>query len=278
MNIMKNLSIEELRKIQIEILNFFDSFCRDNNLRYFLSNGTLLGAVKYKGFIPWDDDIDVCMPRADYEHFLNLFAMKSKQGDYYKLYSLNNEKQYYFPFAKLVDDRTILIEQNVDNGVILGVNIDIFPLDAFGNTQEEVTKLYNKMQKLRHDLNFSKLINYTGGKIKRLAKRIVAFRYKIVAGNGAAHYSKKINRLAQKKNNEDCLLEGNVVWGFYPNGEAHEKSVFKEAIEVYFEGRKYFAPIGYDVFLRRLYGDYWQDPPKEKQVTHHSYIAYFKNT
>lgn len=270
---MLELCLIQIRDIQIEILNLLDDFCKKNDINYFLCNGTLLGAVKYKGYIPWDDDIDVCLLRDDYEKLIDLFNKKNINNQY-KLFSLEYDKNYYFPFAKLVDTNTVLIEKNVNNGVELGVNIDIFPIDSFGNTEEEVNKRFKKFKSLRRKLNFSKLNDFSSScKLKSFLKRIFSFPYKI---KGPEYFCKKIDTLA-KSFTTNTQYVGNCVWGFYGIGEAHKTSVFSQILLGEFEGKQYSIPIGFKDYLFGLYGDYREDPPVEKQCTHHSFKAYLKD-
>ncbi len=269
---MKKIDFYDIRNIQFEILQFFHDFCVKNNITYYLSNGTLLGAVKYKGYIPWDDDIDVCMPRQDYERLIKIW--RQSENCKYRLCSLELEDNYCFPFAKLSDETTVLIEGNIGNGCQLGVNIDIFPLDGFGNSEEEILKIYSKMESIRRKLNLSKLRPKPNDNIiKKVLKNIVAFKYKCI---GSKKICLQIDSFAKKLNINDCQYIGNVVWGFYAPGEAHKKELFEEKITVIFEGLEFYAPKGYDAFLRRLYGDYEKDPLPEQQVTHHVYTAFYK--
>ena len=268
---MKELQLSEIRKIQVAILRHFDSFCNQNQIRYFLCNGTLLGAVKYKGYIPWDDDIDVFLPRADYERFIRLYHAQN-ENSVYQLRAFELEQKYFLPFAKLMDTQTRLIEKNVAD-VGLGVNIDVFPIDNFGDTIDEAVKTYHRMKRLRRKLALAKLNDYSSTSfVKRMGKILLSTCHKIV---GAEYYCKKIIGLAVGKDGETSY-QGNCVWGFYGPGEAIAKELFDETVMVEFEGEFYPAPIGYDTYLRGLYGEYEKDPPKEKQVTHHSYRAYRK--
>lgn len=269
---MKELSIDELRKIQLDILNEFKRVCEENNLQYFLSNGTLLGAVKYNGYIPWDDDVDVCMKREDYLKLLNVY----KDSDKYTLFSHEKNSDYLFPFAKLSNNETILIEQCVDNGVQLGVNVDIFPLDGYGNSKSDADRIFNKMQKLRRRLSRAKILpRKNDNLIKKLVKKLLSAFNKLLFGTKRC--VKKLDRLAKSLSVKDCNLMGNTVWGFYGSSEAFRKEVFSEGVVVIFENGQYVAPKDSDTYLRGLYGDYKLDPPKEKQVTHHNFNAYKKD-
>ena len=145
---MREIQFEEMKKIELNILIYFTEVCEENNLRYYLGGGTLLGAVRHKGFIPWDDDIDVMMPRPDFQKLLSL--------------SINNENYniikpgtagYYYNFAKLVDTRTILEEKGIKRIDGLGVYIDIFPLDGMPETPDARKKRFKELNSIRKRIN-----------------------------------------------------------------------------------------------------------------------------
>ncbi len=269
---MNKINLNQLRSIQIKILQHFKKICDEYHLQYFLCNGSLLGAIKYQGFIPWDDDIDVCMLRSDYNRLIQKYHTVNRLP--YVLFSLETTPNFLFPFAKMSDNNTILIENNIDNGVELGVNIDIFPIDGFGNTSKEIKKNYDNQNKLRNHLYYAKINNYpSSNMIKNVAKYIIASRYRI---KGAKNICQQIIKNALRSDLSKTLLWGNTVWGFYGVGEAHRKQIFDHPIQVIFEGESYQAPELYDEYLRGLYGDYLLDPPLEKQKTHHEFDAYYK--
>ena len=269
---MTEINLQEIRSIQIGILNKLDDFCRENGIGYYLCNGTLLGAVKYKGYIPWDDDIDVCMLRNDYQKFISLFNQKN-ENEKYKLFSLETDTSYFFPFAKLSDQTTVLKENGVNNGVKFGLNIDVFPIDNFGNSEKEIKKTFIKFKRLRKKLNLSKINDFSSNSdLKYLLKKIISFPFRKI---GPKYFCNKIDRLAKKHTFETKYI-GNCVWGFYGVGEAHKSEVFSKVIFEEFEGKKYPIPIGFNEYLFGLYGDYRQDPPLEKQCTHHRFKAYYK--
>ena len=133
---MRELSLQELKEIELEILKVFDAFCKENNIRYYLSHGTLLGAIRYKKFIPWDDDVDLLIPREDYNRMITLF----KDTDRYKLFAFEKYPEYRYPIAKLCDMTTRKVETGYNNGVELGVDIDLFPLDAWDDDLKKAKK------------------------------------------------------------------------------------------------------------------------------------------
>ena len=127
--------LEELHQIETDILTAIDEICRKENIRYYLAGGTLLGAVRHKGFIPWDDDIDIAMPRDDYERFLKV--MRKGAHPYYKILALEYKEDYPYTFAKVVDTRTRLQEEIGKDLPEMGVFIDIFPLDGMGDDRDK---------------------------------------------------------------------------------------------------------------------------------------------
>ena len=120
----KYINVEELKHIQLDMLSDIAEFCEQNNIKYFLAYGTLIGAIRHKGYIPWDDDIDICMPRPDYDKFLSLY---NKKDSAYKAVAFELDENYKLPFAKVNDTRTVMWETMYDQDVF-GVYIDVFPL------------------------------------------------------------------------------------------------------------------------------------------------------
>ena len=125
---MKKIELREEQLIELDILKAFASFCDNNGLRYFLDSGTLIGAVRHQGFIPWDDDIDVCFLRKDYDRFVALMAQQDNRLNDHIVLEL--EKDSLYPYLKLVDTRTLMIEYPKTNRVETGIYIDIFPKDG----------------------------------------------------------------------------------------------------------------------------------------------------
>ena len=139
---MKKLTLDEVKKIQLEILAYIDSFCKKNNISYFINYGTLLGAVRHKGFIPWDDDIDISMDREYYNMFIEKFNQDSSK---YKILSLDTDKAYFNNFIKVVDTTTKIVDNRNYKTFSCGVFVDIFPMDKF-NDKKIITiakKLFN---------------------------------------------------------------------------------------------------------------------------------------
>lgn len=265
---MKQLSLREIKDIEFELLMTFNSFCKENNIKYFLSNGTLLGAVKYRGFIPWDDDIDVLVPREYYNKLLFLF----KDNERYKLFAFEKNQEYSFPFAKLCDMTTRKEEANINNGVVLGVDIDIFPLDSWDSDRDKAKCEVKHIRKKIFYLGLTKLYKPDSlNLIKKLIKGIVMVLCKML---GSKCFIRDIIKASNKVEQIDSSYLGCKSWCIYGECDIIPAEVFSDTIEIEFEGEKFPAPIGYDAYLRSLYGEYEKDPPIEKQKSHHKYTAY----
>lgn len=265
---MKELSLQELKEIELEILKVFHSFCVENNIRYFLSHGTLLGAIRYKKFIPWDDDVDVLVPREDYNRLLSLY----KDSERYRLFAFEKDQNYLFPYAKLCDMTTRKEEFNYNNPIALGVDMDIFPLDEWDNDIEKARQEEKRLSKNRFRLGLTKLKKPDSlNPVKRFIKGVVMFYCKMF---GSEYYIRKIREDSHKPEQKGSAYMGNKAWCVYGQRDIMPAAVFAEATQIEFEGEKFFAPKDFDTYLTCLYGDYLPEPPKEKQKTHHAFKAY----
>lgn len=265
---MTELSLQEIKEIEFGILKEFDAFCKANGIRYFISHGTLLGAIRYKGFIPWDDDIDVLVPREDYDRLLSIYPDSGK----YHLYAFEKDSSFLFPYAKLVDTTTRKVEPGYDNGTPLGLDIDVFPLDAWADDREQAKKEVAYIRRNTFFLTMTKIDRPgSANPAKRFVKGIVMRFCKCF---GSEHYLRKILAQCVKHSRTRSAFLGNKAWCVYGERDILPAETFSEAVEIEFEGERFPAPVGYDTFLSSLYGDYLPEPPKEKQKTHHVFKAY----
>lgn len=267
---MKQITNEELKQIQLDILDYVDNFCRENNIHYFLDWGTLLGCVRHHGYIPWDDDIDIGMLREDYNKFMNLFNEKSAKSNY-RFYSAEINNKYPFPFGKVIDNSTIMYEPD-RSGFELAVNIDVFVYDDAPYNPKLLSKYFKKRDFL-YKLN---ILQYTPNvklksNIKNICRRVVTLFLNLLP---KGYFAQRIVRIMHCENGK----ESNLVAGFsYIDPIFCEKNLLQKTIEGDFEGRRFKIPEQFDKFLKLEFGDYMTFPPIEKQVSHHMYEAFFLN-
>lgn len=273
---MERLKTEDIKKLSFEILCAIRDICEKNGLSYSLTGGTLIGAVRHQGFIPWDDDIDIMMPRPDYDRFIQIV----KSGDYgfdLRCGEIDGEK-YWYPFAKACHRKSLLIERGVQkNGVPLGVYVDIFPVDGAGNFYS-AARLRTMVFQFLHGLKITS--NWTGYRKSKLRKwyyepfRYICYLVSRVLGRKCI--DRAMDRFLRAKDYCDCRYAGRLV-GDYGSREIMPKALFESVNKVCFEGEWFAAVADYDRFLTALYGDYMRLPPVEKQVTHHEFEAYWVN-
>ena len=271
----KKIELDELKQIENNLLKVFSKFCEDNGLRYYLTYGTLIGAVRHKGFIPWDDDIDVIMPRVDYEKFLTVFN-SIKTNNNITLLSYESKEDYYLPFAKLIDNRTILKEDaNVKSEI--GVFIDVFPLDNLSNNYRHAVSAIKKGYFLNAKW-VAKIINLNGYSSSFKKLLIIAVKH-ILKRKTIQELIVDLDHYASKRGSDDFTKYVGVVCGISRGDKSRvfDSDWFKDTVTVEFEGNKYLAPVGYDEMLKQLYGDYMQVPPEKDQVTQHSFEAWYKD-
>lgn len=267
----EKIDVEGLKQVQLDILDAVHRFCTENGIDYSLSSGTLIGAVRHKGFIPWDDDIDICMLRSDYVKLEKAFP-KLLDGKY-EFKSLSRDPEWNRPWGKVEDNRTLLKESFNDSMASHGIGIDVFPMDDV----PEDKAIFNPWNRKRKMLVYAwsiKGMKYSSHRsfVNNLTMALVKV---LLLPFSLRQIALVIDRYIQKPNNKgynkmyescDSLKAGNY----------QSRSDFDSYVELEFEGKPYKAMAGYDDYLRNIYGDYMQLPPVEKRVSHHSFKAYWK--
>lgn len=264
---MREVTFDESRKIQLDILIYFDDYCKQHDLHYSLGEGTLIGAIRHKGFIPWDDDIDLLMPREDYDRFMKTYNGK------YRLISIFTEKRWWSCYSRLTDENT-LVEFENPNHNYHGLWISLLPIDNYPddkNEWETAEKLFNKYLKYGRikDSYWVKNVSFFRNLIKYPLKVILwPLSYNRIGRKCEDVLKSFDNKTRKQKGQMACIWHD--PWVF-------DAVLIDGFVDVEFEGHKFPALQGYDAYLRRQYSDYMQLPPEEKRMAKHDYKAYWKD-
>ena len=259
----------EVKKIQERIFAEIDEYCTQNGLSLFVAYGTLIGAIRHKGYIPWDDDIDLWMLREDYDKLIDGFV--SKTGNV-AVRSVRNEKGYPYPFAKASFTESHSYEYIYKKRFDIGINIDIFPLDFVPADRKAQEVLFKKVKNLKKIHAFKNISH----KKRSFIKQLTLFAGNVVlAPFSSWSLGKKINKTIEsfdvkEKEYVGCFLCPYGIKTVVPY------SCFSKVERMPFEDSNAPVPTGYDKILSSIYGDYMKLPPEEKRVTHHMYEAYIR--
>lgn len=271
---MKELTLKELQNEELKILKDVHQFCIKNNFRYSLYGGTLIGALRHKGFIPWDDDIDIIMPRPDYDRFCQEY-----ESENYNVAELNKEKGYMLGFARVYDNqRTTMTSTTPWLSKEVGVWIDVFPADGISDDKDEITRIYKEAIRLRKKIMlargaFAKYSTFGSltGKIKLFIKKILTLNGTTVKRN-----VEKLDKLIRTYDFETSPMWASLsnLRGMYEH-KHHSIETFRNCVQVDFEDMKALAMNGADEMLRERNGDYMQLPPESKRRPKQSNIHFY---
>lgn len=261
---MERIDNSKIKPMLVDIMDEIHAYAESNGIRYYLIAGTLIGAIRHNGFIPWDDDIDIVMPRPDYDRFL-----KEYSHPYLKIISSSNDETYPLDYAKVHDTRTLTTEEGGDGH--WGVSIDIFPLDGLP-TMKLACEQFEKTRKLRRlvaNQRFTRKgkLKMSNGLVKNASIIIGRLIHPFVSFN---KIMLKMDSLMKKYDYDSSEFCGCLCW----RKLIFRRDMFGESTHE-FEGRTYHIPSGYDEVLRIVFGDYMQLPPEDKRVSLHGTTAYW---
>ena len=269
------LDMKEIQEVSLEILKKVDELCIKLNLRYSLAWGTLIGAVRHHGFIPWDDDVDIHMPRPDYEKLKCYF--KTHEKELAPLSLFDNDTPGYPYMCARVSNNDYVIDTDNEKPCGMGIFIDIYLLDGTGDTEEEAWNYASKLCKYPRMIFLSTrkhLVLWTTKGIGMKIAKIFLFVYAKMMGK--SYFEKHLMRLIDEDSYNHKDYVGCVSWCERPKYSVINKTEFEDMIDFQFEKYRFKGPRDYDKYLRMWYGDYMQLPPEKERIYHHLYKAYKK--
>lgn len=270
---MKELSIQSIQKESLKILKIIDRIAQKENLKYSLFYGTLIGAVRHKGFIPWDDDLDIIMFRADYDKLKEYFITHKDELNHYEFFCPETKKDYPYLLGRVVNtDFKMLSDDGKD--LDMGTFVDVYVFDGAGdgthNLVYQKACFYTTLYGLKNKNQFIK--PHSG--LKAFFKRILYYVAKLFSYE---NLRKKLYAIASRYDFESSEYLSCLVWTDGGKVQIFKKNDLEDVVSVEFEDGHFMIPKKYDNILTQLYGDYMQLPPENQRIGHHYYKIYPKN-
>lgn len=260
----KYLSMREIQLEELEMFKYFIDFCDMNDLTYYLCGGTMLGAIRHKGFIPWDDDIDLFLPRPDFERLIALHQHYNQETPYevatYRLGNLNRA------FIRIFNKSIRIEKEFIDDEYDRFLWIDVFPLDGLPDDEQETRKMYGRLKRYRKMLAWKRARFGTGKSLPaKIGKQLIKLALLPVS---MGWINQQIEKIATAYSIEQSNYVGEATLGLHGVGEKNPKEAFLPQIDVVFEGLVVKGMQNYDQYLTQKYGDYMTLPPESGRLTH----------
>ena len=267
----KELTLKEIQEESFNVLVKLKEIFDANGWKYYLAYGTLLGAIRHKGFIPWDDDIDIWVPRDDYEKFIEFCKINKKELLPFELLHYSTKDNYIYPIARFSNKNYKIDYHNVED-YGLGLFVDIYPLDGINPLDIQYRKKIKSQTKkvfIMGNKTFIKDNNFIRNVIKKI-------RFNYLKNKNIVNELQKLDLMAQKYSIKDSEYINCVCWNFKEYNYKKINFIGKNEKQLIFNKVKFNVPYNYDEILKTTYGEYMKLPPKEEQIPHHYYSAYRK--
>ncbi|HCF38359.1 MAG TPA: hypothetical protein DER56_04695 [Thermosipho africanus] len=264
--------LNRLQQTELEILLEVHKICKKYSIPYQLFGGTLIGAIRHKGFIPWDDDIDICMKRDDYEKFISIFK-KEVQNKYF-LQNYETDPEFFHSFTRIRKNNTIALQKQYENHhVHHGIFIDIFPFDNVPNNK--IIRLFHykslSFVRLLKELKLSKYSEFRKISIRNIVKTVFKISINGIPFRVLNKVETKLAKLYKTRETDFATLLVETIKTNYCRC-MRSNSKIKDLIEIEFENNLFLGPKNYDDVLRKMYGDYMILPPEDERKAHHNLI------
>ena len=262
----RQLNEEEIKEVELGVMDYIHNLCQKENINYSLAYGTLLGAVRHKGYIPWDDDVDISLKRDEYDKLYQ--AVLRDNDPIYKVASWENDARYPYPFYRVYDARTVYENNYIENDIDLGICVDVFPFDYYADVNKEMAKLDTYRRLSVYTLYG---IHSKNAGLKNIIRYLLVLVFRLTR---VKTWNKKMNLLSMQDNDNDSI---DYLMENKRTSTKFEKTLLDKVIDSPFEDRIYKIPEASHQILSAIYGnDFMEIPPVEKRVKHDDFVAYIK--
>ena len=262
----RQLNEEEIKEIELGVMDYIHNLCEKENINYSLAYGTLLGAVRHKGYIPWDDDVDISLKRDEYDKLYQ--AVLRDNDPIYKVASWENDARYPYPFYRVYDARTVYENNYIENDIDLGICVDVFPFDYYTDVNKEMVKLDTYRRLSVYTLYG---IHSKSAGLKNIVRYLLVLVFRLTR---VKTWNKKMNLLSMQAKDSDSI---DYLMENKRTSTKFEKTLLDKVMDSPFEDRTYKIPEASHQILSAIYGDdFMEIPPVEKRVKHDDFVAYIK--